>query len=245
MKKLVALFIVVAAFLSINNSTLLSQPQLKVHLTGGYNVPLPDLKGEFGDSADAVNTLLMKNGFNAGADLKYYLGKKRNVGLTLSVGYNSFSNSLDSTTYTAKSKLNSITVGLGAEYNFMPKGKTQPFLGLELTGNFYSGNTTFTPTSGTEIKSDLKSASRFGIAVGGGLDFAFSKSVGAVIGVKYHMSNLLGKDSATSTTTGEYTLIDKEFSVGSVTVPSKSISFIQLYAGVSFFLNQPKKTVKK
>jgi opacity protein-like surface antigen len=91
----------------------------------------------------------------------------------------------------------------------------------------------------------MKSASRFGIALGGGLDFAFSKNVGAVIGVKYNIANLIGKDSATSTTTGEYTLIDKEFTVGNITIPSKNISYIQLYAGVSFFLGQPKKKMKK
>jgi outer membrane protein W len=244
LKKLVALAVLIAAFLSVNNTTF-SQPQVKVHVTGGYNVPLPDLKGDINDSADAVNTLLMKNGFNAGADVKYYLGKKRNVGITLALGYNSFSNSQDSTTYTAKAKLNSITAGLGIEYNFLPKGKTQPFLGAEFTGNFYSGNYTVTPTSGAELTSDMKSASRFGIALGGGLDFAFSKNIGAVIGVKYNIANLIGKDSATSTTTGEYTLIDKEFTVGNITIPSKNISYIQLYAGVSFFHGQPKTKMKK
>ena len=30
----------------------------------------------------------MKSGFNVGADVKYYLGKKRNVGITLSGAYN-------------------------------------------------------------------------------------------------------------------------------------------------------------
>lgn len=247
MKKLVALLILLAAFLSLNNNTAYSQPQLKVHLTGGYNVPLPDLKGDLTDSADQVNTFGMKNGFNAGADVKYFLGKKRNVGITLGLTYNSFSNSVDSTAGTYKGKLNDFSAALGIEYSFLPKGKTQPYLGLEFTGNFFSGEGKFVPTSGAETKFTLKSASRFGIAIGGGIDFAFSKSVGANIGVKYHMANLIGKDydSTVSVNSTEYPLNDKEFTSGSFTSPSKNISYIQLSAGVSFFFNQPKKVVKK
>lgn len=247
MKKLVALFIIVAAFLSINSSTTFSQPQLKVHLTGGYNLPMGQLKGDLLDSADQVNTFGMKSGFNAGADVKYFLGKKRNVGITLGLTYNSFSNSIDSTTYKYKQKLNSFQVALGVEYSFMPKGKTQPYLGLEFTGNFFSGDGTTTPTTGTETKFTLKSASRFGVAIGGGIDFAFSKSIGANIGVKYQLANLIGKAYDSTTTIGatEFPLNDKEYTVGTTTFAAKSISYIQLSAGLTFFFNQPKKMVKK
>lgn len=246
MKKLVALFVVLAAFLSFNTNDTFSQPQIKVHVTGGYNLPLPDLKGDPLDSADRVNTFGMKSGFNVGADVKYYLGKKRNVGLTLSGAYNSFSSGEFTTTgATNIGKMNIITIGLGAEYAFMPKGKTNPFLGLELTGNFFSGNFKTTPTGGTETEATLKSASRFGLAIGGGLDFTFNKSIGAVVGVKYNLANLIGKDSATSTTTNEYALVDKEFTVGTTTISAKNISFIQIYAGVTFAFNHPKAVRKK
>lgn len=245
MKKLVALFIVAAAFLSFNNNTTFSQPQLKVHVTGGYNVPLPDLKGDLLDSADQINTLGMKSGFNAGADVKYFLGKKRNVGITLGLTYNSFSNSVDTGSLSVKGKLNSFQAALGIEYSFMPKGKTQPYLGAEFTGNFLSGDGTYT-ISGVETKRTLKSASRFGIALGGGIDIAFSKSIGANIGIKYQLANLIGKEyDSTFTSTTEYQLGDKEHTFGTVTIPSKSISYIQLSAGLTFFFNQPKKVVKK
>ncbi len=245
MKKLVALFIIVAAFLSLNNNSTFSQPQIKVHVTGGYNLPLPDLKGDILDSADQVNTYAMKSGFNAGADVKYYLGKKRNVGITLGLTYNSFSNSLDTGSLSLKGKLNSFQAALGIEYSFMPKGKTQPYLGAEFTGNFLSGEGTST-FSGVETKRTLKSASRFGVALGGGIDFAFSKSVGANIGVKYHIANLIGKEyDSTFTSTTEYQLGDKEHTIGTTTIAAKTISYLQLSAGVSFFFNQPKKMVKK
>jgi len=247
LKKLVALFIIVAAFLSLNNSTF-SQPQLKVHLTGGYNLPMPDLKGDLNTLAD-TGTYMMKQGFGFGADVKYYLGKKRNVGITLGLGYQMFSNSSDSSTATGiinvKNKLNAFNVGLGVEYNFMPKGKTQPFLGAEFTGHFFSGN--FDGTSGsTTIAYTLKSASRFGIAFGGGLDFKLGKSVGAIVGAKYHMANLIGKEyDSTGAVLNEYRLDDKEHTEGTTTVSAKNISYLQFYAGVSFFFNEPKKMVKK
>ncbi|MCC6866478.1 MAG: outer membrane beta-barrel protein [Ignavibacteria bacterium] len=238
MKKLVALFIILAAFLSFNNVSTFSQPQIKVHVTGGYNLPLPDLKGTYPTD---TNSLFQKSGFNAGADVKYYLGKKRNVGITLSGAYNSFSSGDVSVTgATMKGKVNIFTVGLGVEYSFMPKGKTNPFLGAEFTGNFFSGKTTLTPTSGTATEYTMKSASRFGAQLNGGLEFAFNKNIGGVVGVKYNLANLIGKDSTTATLP-EYALNDKETTVSK----SKSLSYLQIYAGVAFFFNQPKKMVKK
>lgn len=248
MKKLVALFVILAAFLSLNNNTF-SQPQLKLHVTGGYNLPLPDFKGEQTWSTIEKDTYGMKSGFNGGLDLKYYLGKKRNVGVTLGLNYNMFSNNVDttinSTSYTQKNKINIFQAALGVEYNFMPKGKTQPFLGLGITGNFFSGSYKIDPALTGYTESTLKSAARFGIRVGGGLDFMFSKSVGAVIGFNYNMANLVGKDTdTTSTSTTEYQLNDKEFTVGTTTMKSRNISYLQVYGGVSFYFNQPKKMKK-
>ena len=249
MKKLVALFVIVAAFLSINNNTF-SQPQLKLHVTGGYNLPLPDLKGEQTFTTIEKDTYGMKSGFNAGVDVKYFLGKKRNVGITLGLNSNMFSNNVDTTlagtTYTQKNKINTFQAALGVEYNFMPKGKTQPFLGLALTGNFFSGSSKLDPALTGYTESTLKSASRFGLRVGGGLDFKLSKSVGAVLGFIYNMANLIGKayDSTVVLGSNEYNLNDKEYTVGTTTMKSRNISYINVYAGVSFYFNEPKKMKK-
>ena len=242
MKKLVALFVILAAFLSFNNNTF-SQPQVTVHVTGGYDLPLPDLKGEFPTDS---NSYFMSSGFNVGADGKYYLGKKRNVGITLSAGYNSFSsgdiNIVSFDTGTVVSKINAFTVGLGIEYGFMPKGKANPFVGAEFTGHFFSGNSKFTPTSGTETTTDLKSASRFGLALGAGVDITASKSIGFIIGGKYQLANLIGKEfDSVSTSTTEFPLNDKE----NGTIEAKNISYLQFYAGVSFYFNRPKAKMKK
>jgi hypothetical protein len=135
----------------------------------------------------------------------------------------------------------------------MPAGETNPFVGLDLNGNFFSGEreeiVTDTAISdhdeeGTFVKK-LHSASRFGLSLGAGVDVAFSKSVGLIIGVKYNLANLIGKSYDSLAAVGEYNLNDKEHTNGTETVSARNISFIQLYAGVSFYLMQPKKKIKK
>jgi len=246
LKKLSVLFVVFALVFGISSS--IAQPQFTIHITGGYNLPMPDLKGDLLDSTDLRNTLGMKMGFGFGADAKYYLGKKRNVGITLSLGYQMFSNSEDTSRYIGKNiknKLNAFNVGLGVEYAFLPKGKANPFIGAEFTGHFFSG--TDESTLGTTTTTlDLESASRFGAAIGAGVDIVLSKSIGIVIGGKYHLANLIGKDfDTTAVPQGKFRLLDKEFTSGSITFAAKNISYIQGYLGISFYLNQPKKTVKK
>jgi len=246
LKKLSALLVVLALTFGLGSS--FAQPQFTIHLKGGYNLPMPDLKGDILDSADLQNTFGMKLGYGFGADGKYYLGKKRNVGITLDLGYQMFSNSEDTSQYlgsSIKNKLNAFNFGVGVEYAFMPKGKVNPFIGAEFTGHIFSGSAEGS-RNGVSYSSTLKSASRFGAAFGFGLDFQLNKSIGIVVGGKYHLANLIGKDfDTTSTSTTEYPLNDKEFTIGTTTIAAKNISYLQAYLGVSFYLNQPKKTAKK
>jgi opacity protein-like surface antigen len=241
LKKLSAILAVLAVVFAVSSS--FAQPQVVVHVTGGYNLPMPDLKGTYPTDS---NSYIQKSGFNAGADVKYYLGKKRNVGITLSLGYNGFTSGDVTTTFgTLTNKINSFTAGLGVEYSFMPKGKANPFIGAEFTGNFFSGKVTVTPTSGTATDITLKSASRFGVMFNGGVDIALSKSIGAVIGLRYNLANLIGKDSASSGSTTEYTLQDKAYTnAAGQSVNAKNISWLTIYAGLGFAFNKPK-TMKK
>lgn len=238
MKKLSAIFAILAVLFAVTSS--FAQPQITLHVTGGYNLPMGDLKGVIGTDTLFKQNYLQKSGFNVGADGKYFLGKKRNVGITLSAGYNSFT----SGTFTATDnstqilKINSFTIGLGAEYDFMPKGKANPFLGVEFTGNFFSGKGTQTTSGGVATDYTMNSASRFGIQGNFGVDFALSKMIGAVVGLKYNMANLIGKDSAQTTTVGgtTFNLVDKAY--GSVT--AKSLGWLSIYGGISFYFNRPK-----
>lgn len=241
MKKLSALLVILAIVFAVSSSY--AQSQVTVHVTGGYNLPLPDFKGTYPTDS---NSYFQKSGYNFGADGKYYLGKKRNVGITLSAGYNAFtSGDIATTGSTTVVKFNVITIGVGIEYAFMPKGKANPFIGAEFSTNLFSGKLTSTPTTGTATEFTLKSASRFGAQLNGGVDIQLNKSIGVVLGVKYNLANLIGKAyDSTNTSLTEYSLNDKEYTVGTTTIKARSISWIQLYGGVSFYFNRPKSMKK-
>ncbi|MGH2574556.1 MAG: outer membrane beta-barrel protein [Ignavibacteria bacterium] len=262
MKKLSAFFVILALLFAVNSNSF-SQPKFTINLIGGYSLPLPDLKGDFpgtfagfidtNASADVNSTYLIKNGFNFGLVGKYAIGKKGNFRITGGGNYHIFNQKEDYSdtlagSFTLENKINILDVFLGVEWAFMPKrskGKiVNPFLGLDLTGNFTSGKVE--TTGDTTITNDRKSESRFGLAVGGGIDLAFSKSIGAVIGLKYNLANLINKEFDSVTTVGaEIPLNDKEHTRGGTTIDAKNISFIQFYAGVSFYLGQPKARVRK
>lgn len=260
MKKLSALIIVLAVLFAVNNS--FAQPRLIIHVTGGYSVPISALAGDAADlftvpTPTTVATepkMYMKMGFNFGADLKYAFDKKRSFRGVLGLGYNMFSNSYDiptsviTTATKYKPQFNFFTASLGAEYAFLPKGKANPFIGVDFTANFYSGKVVLDPYPAGVVEQKLKSGSRFGLQFGAGVDIALSKNIGIVVGGQYHMINLIGKkeyDSTVTPTANEYELFDKEYTRGGQTIKAMDLSAIKLYAGVSFYLMQPKKKIKK
>lgn len=247
MKK-VSAFLIILVLVSFGS--LKAQPKFVIALTGGYDLPLPQLKGTI-DSANSTlgESYFVKTGFNLGASGKYAVDKKARIRLTFGGSYNKFSgeeqyshtNDIDFHT-----SMSIISANIGAEYSFTPREKTAPFVGLDLTGNFFSGETKETVTAASTTDHDdfgtttttLKSASRFGLAIGGGVDVAFNKSIGAVFGAKYHFANIVGKEYLTSSAAGEYNLNDKE----NGTVKAKNIMYFQIYLGVTFYLGQQKKS---
>lgn len=245
---------IILAFLVISVISIYSQPRLVVAVTGGYDLPLPQLKGTIDSTNKSSNeSYWVKTGFNIGLQGKYAVDKKRKLRITLGGSYNQFSgkasyfhvNNVDH-----HATVNVISAGLGAEYSFTPKEKTAPFIGLDLNGNFISGKTeeTVTDTSSAAdhnttgtFNTTMKNAVRFGFALGGGVDVAFNKSIGAVFGAKYHWANVIGKEYVSSSAAGEYNLNDKELS----TVKAKNIMFFQIYLGVTFYISQNKSISKK
>ena len=239
-------------------SNLFAQPRLVVHVTGGYSVPLTGLAGNIEDvyatpQPTTVTTepkLYMKTGFNFGADVKYGFDKKRSVRGVFGLGYNMFMNNYDLvttlSTTTVKTQFNYFTVSLGAEYAFLPKGKANPFIGVDFTGNFYNGKTSLDPQPAGTSEVSLKSGSRFGLQFGAGVDIALSKNIGIIVGGKYHLVNLIGKSDDTSGTTAtEKPLVDKEWTSGTTTISAIDLQALKLYVGVSFYLMQPKARMKK
>lgn len=246
MKKVLAAIFILGI---LSTYSIIAQPKFTIDVTGGYSLPLPQLKG----TIDSVNSssnesYFMKTGFNLGLTGKYAVDKKRKLRITLGGAYNKFTGAQTyshTNTIDFHTNLTIISASLGAEYSFTPKEKTAPFVGIEFSGNFLSGKTEETVTASSTADHDtfgtttstLVSSSRFGFAVGGGVDVAFNKSIGALFGFKYNFANIIGKEYSSTSAAGVYNLNDKE----NGTVKAKNIMFFQIYLGVSFYLGQLKK----
>jgi outer membrane protein W len=265
MKRLSVLLLILVLGL-IN--TAYSQPKFTVHLTGGYGVPLGDFKVDI--PTDPTKRLdaddfpyYTKQLINVGLDGKLAFGKKGNARVVFGVAYNMFSNNTDAATMRIdtngtlgqvnfKPKVNVLSISLGGEWAFMPKGKVNPFVGLDVVGNFFSGKFQFGQSVFTKgaMRTELamKSETRIGLQFGAGADFMLSKNVGAVVGIKYHMINPLGKgaDNEAEVAADEVDLGDKEHvRDDGTTSPNKNLSSFMGYVGVSFYFGAPKTTVKK
>ena len=250
MKRYLAISLFILTFIFTQNGFSQSN-KLSFALFGGYSLPTGDLKGDiFFNGNGNDRSYLEKSGFNFGGALKYALDRMGALQLVVSVDYNGFSNSQDTTetttqgktsvttTTSAKVKMNILSANVGAQYNFMPNHKVNPYVNLDFTNNFFSGSIDVTQNGTSNIAQTLKSTWRGGLQFGAGIDFAISPNMGVVVGGNYNLANLIGKDSASSTTTTEYTLMDKETTIGGVTNAARNISYLQLYAGISIYMNR-------
>jgi hypothetical protein len=230
-------------------------PKWNIHIHGGYTMGLPDLKGDYPadlKSGKDPSPYFTKNGFNFGADVKYYVDKKSTLGIMLTLTYTMLSSGdigvseSDSAygTGTYRANMNIMTIGVGAEYDFAPKRPANPFVNVQFTTNIIGGNTKFDASAGSTKSSytaDMTSAVRFGAMFGAGVDVKLSKSVGVVIGGRYAFANLFGKDSTGGTAT-TYGLNDKE----TTTTKSRKMAYLQFYAGMSFYFGMaPRPVIKK
>ncbi|MEO8665301.1 MAG: hypothetical protein ABI462_07380 [Ignavibacteria bacterium] len=268
MRKLCALFITILLFTS---ASLFAQPKITLHLTGGYGVPLGDFKTEVpptspvseDNRADADNfPYYTKSLVNFGADGKLAFGKKGNARVVLGLTYNMFSNNTDAVfrinpandlaVVSFKPKVNVFSVYLGGEWAFAPTQKVNPFIGAGLAGNFFGGEFEF----GQEVRvkgaqrtgpMDMKSETRIGILFDGGVDFMFNKNIGAIVGIKYHLINPLGKgaDDPAEVGANEIDLGDDAHTEDGMTFAARSISSFNGYVGLSFYFGAPKTMVRK
>ena len=248
--------------------SLFAQPKLTLNATFGYGTPLGDFKTEVpvNERADAdYFPYYTKQLINFGADGKLAIGKKGNFRVVFGGTFNMFSNSTDAmfrpdsnsgstpVTTTFEPKVNILSIALGGEWAFMPKEKVNPFVGAGLAANFFSGSFDFGGTS-VFVKGeqrtgpmDMKAETRIGIYFDGGVDFMLSEHVGAIIGLRYHLINPIGKGSDVEEEIGpnEIDLGDKEHTEDGVTFPTRSISSFNGYVGVSFYFGAPKKKMNK
>src|SRR5437773_2293090 len=184
-----------------------SQPRTSIQFVGGYSIPLGVMKGKFDDNraiftnnADS-NTYFLQNGFNFGLNFTHSPFRKfTNFKLLGGINYNRFSQNKDYSSDTSpviiKYNLRIFTLSIGAQYSYQTKrSKVNPFVSAEFTVNFYSGVLEATFNTGTPEVSNFNPTSRYGLQLGGGIDFVLGQRVGIITGVKYNMANLIGRQS--------------------------------------------------
>ncbi len=230
---------VLAVLILVSVSTCYSQPRFTMQFTAGYSAPLPDLKGEFGPTLATyvtnnpdTATYYMKHGFNFGIYGKKGFGKTSQIRVTGSLIFNYFSQNKEyndsGRSANVKLSQNILSITLGGEWCYVTKtSSVNPFAGADLMLNFFSGSFQREQFIVTSDKT-LKSAIRFGIQAGGGLDIRLSRNVGTVVGFKYSIANLIGKKEGTDVGT-TYALADVRYG------KNRTISYLQFYGGVSFY----------
>ncbi|MFC2093716.1 outer membrane beta-barrel protein [Bacteroidota bacterium] len=248
-KKLISFLIAILLI----SGTLSAQPKFLLNVNGGLSIPLPDLKGDVATVPIATSfekDYGMKLGVNFGAHGKYAFDKDCKIRGVLGLTYNIFMNPGEyasvTGSYKYKPMINIFTTSLGIEYAFQPKEKYSPFIGADFTANFFSGSFDYDPPFTSIPNISLTSATRFGLQFNLGTDVAINENIGIVVGMKYHLANLIGKDSDTSALSlilpNERPLNDGDYTYAGKTVSAKNISYVQFYAGLTFFFNQQKKT---
>lgn len=264
MRKLSILLLITLLFTSISA---FAQPKVTVQVNGGYGAPLGDFKVDVptDERADAdLFPYFTKSMWNVGAAGKLALGKQGNFRVVFGAGYNAFSNSTnaifkaDSTgtlvTTSFEPYVSVVDIKLGGEWAFLPKGKVNPYVGIDMAVNFFGGDFTFGQSVYVRGEQrtgpmDMKSETRVGFIFDGGVDFVISKQVGINLGLNYDILNALGKGADDEEEIGEneIDLGDKEHTLDDGTnSPSKTLTSINGYLGVSFYFGAPKPApVKK
>ena len=252
-KKSIIFFVVLSGLLCLFQIQAYSQAKATVHLIGGYNYPLGDLRGDFGDSnvnwsigKDSL-TYLMKSGYSFGFIIKKAYGKNGNFRGTANVNFSLFSQSghyeYPNVITDIELQINILSIAAGAEWAFAPKkSKVNPFVGVEFGLNFFSGSLTGTDdfqdtTDDRSSTLNMKPSIRFGVQIGGGVDYQIHQSVGFIAGVKYNWANVLGK-KFTKDNSSEYGLNDEEHQSGTYTRPARNITFLQIYGGLSYYFGR-------
>lgn len=211
---------------------------------------MADLKGEFADTVSFSNltsspiiivdsaTYYTKNGINYGMMFKKAIGKKGNFRIVTRMNFSSFTQTkeynLPTSFIKASHTVKVLSFTLGAEWAFFPRrALINPFAGADFMASFFSGE--FEIENGNETTTNtLSTARRLGFQLGGGIDFQLHQSIGAIVGFNYSFANLIGKRYY-GPRGNEYSLDDREHTVGSSAKPSRNINYLQLYGGVSLY----------
>lgn len=244
LKQFLIIFILIAAV-----NTAFAQPTATVQFVVGYSIPLGDYSGTFGETRDQFthngnpdsNSYFMKPGINYGIFVKIPIRKRSPLSIKGGVAFNIFSQSKEyiegTGSVTVDLKQSLFVISLGSDYDFGGrKSKIKPFLSAEISGNFFAGSYSENYVDSTESLS-LNPVFRLGINAGAGLDFKLHHNIGFLVGAKYSIANIIGKNYKDDTRT-KYNLNDAGHSKNNISIPSRTITYLQIYGGLSFYFGR-------
>ena len=207
--------------------------QWEFSITGGYSLPTGILR--LHDSLDSSSKL---RGYNIGLSTGYYFTERKDISLTASLSFDHLYSLFTHQDYYYNygTTLNIISLNLGMNYKFLNTGKLHPFLGLEVSGNYYNGKTVSTylyydPKSNI-YSYNLLSTFRAGLQIGGGIEFDLNKNFGLIAGYKFNFSNLIGRSNYWEPMYEEYGLMDDYYSDD---IHGLDIFYSQFYTGITFY----------
>jgi hypothetical protein len=229
------------AFVLILASSISSQPKYVVSAYGGLAIPRSDFGGEGTFLSDSNYFLENDYGMTIGVnyftgEFKYAFDKNGHFRGVAGLSLNAFTNtkktaSIINTEAVVRENIHIFNIFAGAEYALLPKEIISPFIGCNFTANFVSGT-------------NFDAETRFGAEFNIGANVIKSETFGFLLGMKYSFVNLLGKKTHVSDLERDSIFLplnDEEFTYNTRKVNSKGISYMQFYAGVSFFLGQTAK----
>ncbi|RPI13739.1 MAG: hypothetical protein EHM58_17885 [Ignavibacteriae bacterium] len=213
-------------------------PTYILQFTGGASVPLMDLSGNWPSdmSKNPIPYFMRTPGFNLGINSKLF-PRVSNWGVTASISLTLFSTSnLKDTTFpTGQGLFNSYSLNfLSGTIGFEYRGVSHsviPFIGIELATNYLWGRANYKGKTLT-----MKGTERFGLNSGAGLDIRLNNKYGIVVGGKFSLLNLRGRNTGEFSSSGEYSIVDAPAG-GS---DARTMASANFYIGLSYYVHSVK-----
>jgi len=232
-------------FKKLNANPYIKPPEIILNLFGGYIQPLSQFKGDLfnfstSDTSSQYLSYYQKWGFDIGFNVKFPIDRSARFRVMLSLLYSKFyQNGTDITgSYDVKPRFNIFQVGLGGEWAFPYFQKVIPFINTNFTASILDGSTEIINTSlSYDLVRNYNPATRYGVSIGTGAEYIINSDVGVIAGINYNISNLIGR---AYNTTGGHDINDASFTNYGKNIDTKTISFLNFYAGLSVYLGYNK-----
>ncbi len=238
--------VILFSFLIATMPTKAQSPvSLSLVLGGGMNVPQGNMKGSFAQKPENWDYPLSKIGYSFGGKAKIGFGSLSLIALG---SYTSFSNDTTGNiagimvvngTFT----MNITSIGVGIEYAIITTPIVKPYLGVDGTINFISGNInasqTFSVMEGTStsFNQKIQTAVRGGVGLGGGLEISIPNTpISFEIETKYRFANLVGKEHKENAEGDDKIYLEDGKETNNSKDHNRAINYINIGIGVKIAL---------